>query len=111
MVADGKETVQQHHLLGRANDDTTESAVTVPGNLHTHLTACQREWPEPIRRNVSRDPLLVTAAEQRAYADFSRFATLQFRRRSDYLIALRAALVERYGEHWWEEFDIGPLWA
>jgi hypothetical protein len=111
LLADGKAGVEQHHILGRANDDTSESVVTVPANLHRHLSACLRSWPEEIRANVTRDPLLQVAAEVRSYADFAAYTVRHFRRASDVLIAYRHWLVEQFGEEWWKKTGVGPLWA
>jgi hypothetical protein len=108
LASDGLPTTEDHHPIGRKN---SEDVVTVPGNLHRWLSAKQREWPESLRANVNRHPLLILAALLRSYADFAEYAARYFRRFSDCLVALSHALVELLGEDWWTTLGLGPLWA
>jgi hypothetical protein len=108
LTEDGQPTVEDHHALGRKNSADT---VTVPGNLHRYLSARQRAWPNSLRENVGRDPLLSLAALLRSFADFASYAVRYFYRFSDALVALYHALVEKLGPDYWTDLGLGPLWA
>jgi hypothetical protein len=47
--------MEEQHLLGKANDETTTGVL---GNLHVRLTDAQTDWPREVRYNTESDPVL-----------------------------------------------------
>jgi hypothetical protein len=66
-LAEGKSTIDDHHVAGRANDPAT---IAIPTNDHVAiLSEQQRDWPEQTLRNPDRDPFLKGAACIRGVRD------------------------------------------
>lgn len=108
-AAAGRSTTEDHHPLGRANDpDTTIGA---PGNLHRLLDAQKAIWPEAVRKNTNRDPLLMIVAVTLAVRDFARVMMLYAQSIADWLIQLHRTLRDRDGDAWWLAFNLPPLWG
>jgi hypothetical protein len=104
----GKTTVEQHHLLGKANDPVT--TVGVPGNLHRALSDAQHDWPNDVRYNTERDPLLWLAALCRSLRDIGHCVVGWLEQIAQFLEELSKTLKETHGVHWWEPLGVGPLW-
>lgn len=104
----GRATVEEHHHAGRANDPAT---IGVPGNLHRELSERQREWPPEVRSNAQRDPLLWVAGAALSLRDHLALALDWVGRVALWLVALAAALRERFGARWWEELGLPSLWG
>ena len=107
LAADGKPTVEAHHLLGRANDLATAA---IPGNLHRGLSEAQRAWPDSVRRNAGRDPLLWLAAACLGLRDHLAAWVGWLDAVAAWLVGLSGALVARSGPAWWQELGVGAPW-
>jgi hypothetical protein len=105
---DGRVTVEAHHVWGKANDPTT---VGIPGNIHRLLSEAQREWPEQIRYNAARDPLLWIAGGALSQHDCLALTLRFLPAIVRWLISLVDALRDRHGDRWWEELGVGTPWA
>jgi len=104
-----KRTTEDHHPLGKANDmDTT---VGVPGNFHRQLSAMQSDWPEAVRNNPTRDPLLWIAAVALAVRDFAGVLTVYAQQIADWLMQLHATLVAHHGAAWVSALALPSLWG
>ena len=107
-AANGRATVEWHHPTGwNLNPDTT---VGVPGNLHRVLDDMKQSWPEEVRRNVARNPLLTVVAHVLAERDWANARGDAWQQLADWLQRLNAWLAESHGEAWWDEVGIPPLW-
>ncbi len=105
----GKRTTEDHHPLGKANDmDTT---IGVPGNFHRQLSAMQADWPEVVRNNPTRDPLLWIAAVALAVRDFANVLTVYAQQIADWLMQLHATLVAHHGATWVSALALPSLWG
>lgn len=104
-----KRTTEDHHPLGKANDmDTT---IGVPGNFHRQLSAKQAHWPEVVRNNPTRDPLLWVVAVALAVRDFAGVLTVYAQQIADWLIELHTALATQHGAAWAGALALPPLWG
>jgi hypothetical protein len=103
----GKLTVEDHHHLGRANDPAT---VGVPGNLHRRLSEDQRDWPEDLKRNPDRDPLVWIAQGCQGMADHLAWWVGALSRASGWLVVLSAALRRVHGAAWWAALGVPSFW-
>lgn len=104
-----KRTTEDHHPLGKANDMNT--TIGVPGNFHRQLSAMQADWPEAVRNNPTRDPLLWIAAVALAVRDFASVLTVYAQQIADWLVQFHAALVAQRGAAWENTFPVPPLWG
>lgn len=102
----GKPQVEWHHPVGRHVDP--DLVVGVLGNLHRALEAMKAAWPDDVRQNPTRDPLLRLAAEDLAERDYAELM-LRRQRRADYLHHLQERLCDRFGPEWWEHLDMPSL--
>src|SRR5689334_13004958 len=68
---EGRPTVEEHHILGEANDATT---IGVPGNVHRALSDAEADWPTATRYNREGDPLRWIAALLRSLRDLAQWA-------------------------------------
>ncbi len=105
-LEDGKSVVEQHHLLGEANDPTK---VRTPGNLHRIVSDAQIDWPEEVRYNTERDPLLWLAALCRSLRDIGEAVVGWLDQIALFLERLAQTLRELHGPRWWEALGIGGL--
>lgn len=62
----GVDTIEAHHLAGRANSSLT---IRIGANAHRFLTVAQRAWPSTTLRNVEHDRRIAIAALSRGVAD------------------------------------------
>jgi hypothetical protein len=104
---EGRATVEDHHVLGRANDSST---VGVPGNLHRRLSEAQRDWPEKLARNPDRDPLVWVAQGCQGMADHLAWWVGALSRMAGWLVALSAALRRTHGVTWWVSLGVPSFW-
>jgi hypothetical protein len=66
---EGKTTMDDHHVFGKANDPTT--TVIVPVNDHrAELSVAQQDWPKKTLENPDGSPLLSAAARIRGFVDY-----------------------------------------
>jgi len=105
----GKHTVEDHHPLGKANDMNT--TIGVPGNFHRQLSAMQADWPEAVRNNPTRDPLLWVVAVALAVRDFAGVLTIYAQQIADWLMQLHAALIAHHGAAWVSALALPLLWG
>jgi len=105
----GKRTVENHHPLGKANDMNT--TIGVPGNFHRQLSAMQADWPEAVRNNPTRDPLLWVVAVALAVRDFASVLTVYAQQIADWLVQFHAALVAHHGAAWVSVLALPSLWG
>ena len=99
--------VEQHHVIGRAADPVT---VGVPGNMHRLLSESQREWPEAIRHNTSRDPLLWLAGAALSLHDQLTLWVAMLAEIATWLTRLGEALGRHHGDRWWDALEVGTPW-
>ncbi len=107
-IEKGKATVERHHILGRANDPQT---VGIPANLHRALSDGQQDWPETVRRNVNRDPLLWIAGLACSLRDLLAWLLDHCDDIIRFLVELAGTLRGRHGATWWEDLGIAAPWA
>jgi|GEM_PF-1154418 len=110
-LEDGKPAVEEHHLLGEANDPTK---VGTPGNLHRVLSDAQIDWPHEVRFNTERDPLLWLAALCRSLRDIFEAVLGWLEYIALFLEGLSQALREWHGPRWWDVLgvgDLGEIWG
>jgi hypothetical protein len=110
LIRDGKATTEDHHVLGEANNAT--ATVPVPGNQHRLLSDLQCDWPEEVRDNRERDPLLELSGWCLSLKDH----LLCWLERLTYVAAWLIHLCHRLREHfgtaaWWEPLGMPPLWG
>jgi hypothetical protein len=103
----GRSGLEQHHHLGRAVDPAT---IPAPGNIHRDLSERQRQWPQEVRDNPQRDPLLWLAAALLGLRDHLSWWLAWLDRIATWFLALSEALVHGHGERWWEMLDLPPVW-
>lgn len=101
-------TVEEHHHLGRRSDPAT---IPVPGNVHRSLSDRQVEWPDAVRSNPHRAPLLWLAAALLGLRDHLNWWVDWLTRIAAWFVALTEALQARFGDRWWETLGIGPVWG
>jgi len=106
-LEDGQSAIEQHHLLGEANDPTT---VGVPGNLHRVLSDAQIDWPQEVRYNHTRDPLLWIAGLCLSLRDIARELVGLLEGIATFLVQLSHALQERLGTMWWVVLGLDLFW-
>jgi hypothetical protein len=99
-------TVERHHLLGRVNDPST---VGMPGNLHRDLSDKQLDWPEEVRHNTHRNPLLTLAGVFYALHDVLQWLVQRWRKIADNLVKAGRWAESKGGPHWWVEAGLEPL--
>jgi hypothetical protein len=107
--AAGRSIFEDHHTLGRHMDP--DLTVTVPGNLHRDLSEWQLDWPEEVRDDKGKDPLLIAVTVLCAIWDWYRGLAPYFQHLIGFFRRLRAVLVVRYGARWFETLKLGGLWA
>jgi hypothetical protein len=107
-IAHGRSPIEDHHVLGRANDPIT---IPVPGNLHRQLSDRQRDWPRELRRHSHRDPLIWMATALLSHQEMLALSLALL----DWLIpalpTIAAALRETYGEEWWIALELSTPWT
>jgi hypothetical protein len=108
-VRDGKPTVEDHHLLGRAVDPVT--TIPLPGNAHRVVSELQRDRPPELATNPERDPLVWLAQMCHALKDHLTYWVEWLDRVADFLLGLAKAQREKFGGRWWERLDLPSLWA
>jgi hypothetical protein len=106
-VRDGKRTVEDHHLLGKANDKTK---IPVPGNVHRVLSDLQLDQPTALRDNPDQDPLIWLAQLCHALKGMFTYCVEWLDRIGEWLLALSSRLRERFGTTWWDELHLPPFW-
>ena len=108
-AAEGRLEDEGHHLIGWELEPTVTA--TLPGNAHRVVSDFQLDWPEEVRTNPTRDPLLIAGAVILAIWDVGRALSLYFRPIVDFLLRLWRWLVKMYGEQWFTVLQLGPLWT
>jgi len=104
-VSVGRDWVEDHHLLGRANDPATTARV--PGNDHRVLSDLQHEWPRETLRNLEASPLIRAAAAIRGWLDVLWvILTRAVAWVPAFLERLDAVLTERHGTGWWRTLGV-----
>ncbi len=105
-VRHGRATVEDHHMLRRANDPAT---VPVPGNLHRSLSDRQDDWPADLRTNPERDPLVWLAQACRGLGDHLAWWAKILLAVAMWFIDLAKALQREHGATWWVALGIPAL--
>ncbi len=98
--------MEAHHILGKANDPTT---VPVPGNLHRQLSDRQLDWPDELRHNPERDPLVWLAQGCQGMSDHVAWWARILAQLAAWLMELAAALRREHGGTWWASLGIPAL--
>ena len=102
----GRPPVEDHHILGRANDPAT---VPVPGNLHRQLSDRQLDWADTLKSNFERDPLVWLAQACQGLSDHVAWWARILARLAAWLVELAAALSREHGGTWWASLGIPAL--
>lgn len=103
----GRATVEENHILGKSNDPAT---VTVPGNQHRELSDNQLDWPDGLRSNPERDPLVWLAQGCQGMSDHVAWWATRLARLAVWLFALAVALRREHGGAWWAVLGIPSMW-
>jgi hypothetical protein len=104
----GRPTIEEHHLMGKANDH--EMTAGVPGNLHLPLTDAQTDWPREVRYNTERDPLLWIAGLCFSLRDIARELVGLLGAIGAFLVLASRALRQALGAQWWENLGLDASW-
>jgi hypothetical protein len=104
---DGKRTVEDHHLLGKASDEVT---IPVPGNAHRVLSDLQLDRSAALRDNPDRDPLIWLAQLCHALKDIFTYCVEWLDRIAEWLLALSQELRAQFGTGWWTALGVPPFW-
>jgi hypothetical protein len=109
LILQGKATTEAHHVLGKSNDAST--TIPAPGNQHRHQSDLQQDWPEEVRDNCHRDPLLELAGWCLSLKDLLVCWIQRLGRVARWLLSLSQAL-RRYFKtpQWWEPLGVSPRW-
>ncbi len=105
-VRHGRPTVEDHHILGKANDPAT---VPVPGNLHRSLSDARYDWRTDLRTNPDRDPLVWLAQACRGLGDHLAWWAKILLALAMWLVDLAKALRREHGATWWDTLGIPAL--
>ena len=99
-IKQGKSTIDEHHVGGKANDSTT-----IPIDINDHraeLSTSQQDWEAPILENPDGCPIIAAAGRIRGFADTVIYLLQQLVRSIPrMLVALSAYLKETLGARWW----------
>ncbi len=104
----GRSTVEDHHVLGQANDPST---IGVPANPHRSLSDRMQDWEDELLRGDPADPLLWIARLLRSIKDAAEWIMDRLDDVVHFLLRLRQWLLENYGPQWWNRLGLGPLWG
>jgi hypothetical protein len=98
--AEGKTTMDQHHIAGEANHDITMS---VRSNDHrARLSEAQKDWPEETLQNRDGSPLLRGAACIRGFIDTTLYLAEELLLwNAEQLEVMDAHMVNKHGLKWW----------
>jgi hypothetical protein len=96
----GKSTVDQHHIAGKANDD--ETAATDVNDHRADLSVAQENWEKPILENPDGCPVIAMAARIRGVTDYIIYLLKKLVRWIPAaLVALSEYLKAQLGPKWW----------
>jgi hypothetical protein len=97
---EGKTTVDNHHVAGKANNPAT---IPAPVNDHcAELNVAQYDWPKETRENPDGCPVLAAAACVRGVIDYLYYLIKKFLGWiPEMLESLSAFLKDRLGSKWW----------
>src|SRR4051794_9754553 len=98
-AASGSATVEWHHIFGKANDKETTAGML--GNIHREMERARNQWPEEVRKNSLRDPLLWIIGVLFSTRDFFGVMGGYVQRAGDWLLLLHGWLVVQLGAVWW----------
>jgi hypothetical protein len=98
---EGRTTMDDHHVFGKANDPTT----TIPAPVNEHraeLSPAQQDWPTQTLRNPDGSPLLAAAARVRGFVDTIVYLIQKgLLWVAEMLEALDTFLAAKLGPKWW----------
>jgi len=102
---EGKATVEDHHVAGRANDPGT---ITVPANDHrAELNTPQYDWPKKTLQNSEGSPLLARAGCIRGYVDTNDYLIRKYVLPDpEFYELLDAFLTDKFGPRWWTNTEL-----
>lgn len=105
----GKSPVENHHIAGQNNSDST---VTLPANDHRLLSDMQQDWPASTLRNADGSPLLQAAAAVRGWLDIlSLIIDRVIGWIPVFLESLDTALCGSFSPTWWQSPTFGGCLA
>jgi hypothetical protein len=107
-LEDAKSAVEEHHLLGKANDPETTAGVL--GNLHRPLSDAQIDWPQEVRYNTERDPLVWIAGLLYSLHDIFCVLASPLKGAADFLVWLSRLLRRLLSSTWWLHYDQDLSW-
>jgi hypothetical protein len=107
MAESGKTTVEDHHVLGRKNADET---IGLSSNVHREVSDQRYDWPEEVRANPNRDPLIWSASLCFGVRDLCALLARWLHRVGTWLVNLAQQLTEQHGPAWWQAMGIGTPW-
>jgi hypothetical protein len=100
----GRPTVEGQHLFGKSLEPHT--VVLMPGNVHRELDDMKDCWPDEVRYNTSRNPLMTLAADALAHRDWAKLWQKRWQKHADYLRHLDACLRRKHGDRWWDKLGL-----
>ena len=104
---DGKRTTERHHVVGHVNDK--QATVEVPGNMHRALSDRQYDWPDEVRHNLQRDPLLWLAGLLYSIRDYLHYLVEIAGHIADWLVEAACTFRTKFGDTWWTELGLSWL--
>ncbi|MGO8947060.1 MAG: hypothetical protein ACLQUY_05235 [Ktedonobacterales bacterium] len=108
-VTGRKATTEKHHVIGQATDP--DLVIGVPANEHRALSDRQLDWPEAVRHNPNRDPLLVLAAMCHSLKDQLQHWVDLLELVAAWFVELSKALRAKFGECWWNTLGVGTFYS
>ncbi len=104
----GRAPVEWHHFIGRVLD--LEMVVGMPGNVHRALDDLKGCWPEEVRKNPKRNPLLIIVGYVAAVRDVAVVLAKVCQAIIDWLLRLNVVLKRCHGDSWWSKLGLPSLW-
>lgn len=99
-IKQGKSTVDQHHVAGKANDPTT--APTDVNDHRADLSVAQENWEKPILENPEGCPVIAIAARITGVTDYIIYLLKKLVGWiPSMLVALSEYLKAQHGPKWW----------
>ena len=100
----GRPTTEEQHLFGK--DLEPHTVVLMPGNVHRELDDMKDCWPDEVRYNLLRDPLITLVQDAYSHRDSAKLWACRWQRHGDILRRLVVRMRCQFGDRWWEEIGL-----